>query len=217
MIMQKFITLKSSVVPLDRRDVDTDAIIPKQFMKSIRRTGFGQNLFDNWRYLDEGDPGQDCSIRPLNMKFSLNQPQFQGAQILLCRENFGCGSSREHAVWALEGFGLKALIGTTFADIFESNCLNNGLLPIKLGSEVIDKLFKKIHEQQHLHLNIDLNAQTVTHHDNSWTFKIDSNRKERLLHGLDSIGATLKYSNAIKHYEKKDREVTPWLYNQASA
>lgn len=210
--MQKFIALDSIVVPLDRRDVDTDAIIPKQFMKSIRRTGFGQNLFDNWRYLDEGQPGESCSTRPLNPNFSLNQLQFQGAQILLCRDNFGCGSSREHAVWALEEYGIRALVGTTFADIFENNCLNNGLLPIKLSSEIIEKLFSQINENQHMHLSINLISQTVTHGNNSWSFPIDANSKKRMLLGLDSIDATLKQSDAITRYESKEKENTPWLF-----
>lgn len=210
--MQKFTTLNSIVVPLDRRDVDTDAIIPKQFMKSIQRTGFGQNLFDNWRYLDEGQPGESCLTRPLNTDFSLNQPQFQGAQILLCRENFGCGSSREHAVWALEGYGIRALVGTTFADIFENNCLNNGLLPVKLSPEIIEHLFRNIKNSNHLRLEINLSTQRLAHGDNSWEFPIDPNSKKRLLLGLDSIDATLKHSNAINKFETREKEITPWLY-----
>lgn len=214
--MQKFTTLDSIVAPLDRRDVDTDAIIPKQFMKSIRRTGFGQNLFDNWRYLDEGKPGQDCSTRPLNTEFSLNQTRYQGAQILLCRENFGCGSSREHAVWALEGFGIKALVGTTFADIFENNCINNGLLPIKLGEGVIEHLFGILYNNQYLRLSIDLQAQVVKCGESFWSFPIDPNSKTRLLHGLDSISATLRHADAILHYEARDRDITPWLYDSGA-
>lgn len=210
--MQKFTTLDSIVVPLDRRDVDTDAIIPKQFMKSIRRTGFGQNLFDSWRYLDEGRPGESCSKRPLNTGFSLNQPQFQGAQIMLCRDNFGCGSSREHAVWALEGYGIRALVGTTFADIFENNCLNNGLLPIKLSPAVIDELFIHINKNQNLRLKIDLSTQQIEHGAESWSFEINKNSKNRLLLGLDSIGQTLKHSEAIRQYESREKEITPWLY-----
>ncbi|MQU08154.1 3-isopropylmalate dehydratase small subunit [Pseudomonas helleri] len=212
--MQKFTTLDSIVVPLDRRDVDTDAIIPKQFMKSIRRTGFGQHLFDNWRYLNEGQLGEDCSTRPLNTNFALNQPQFQGAKILLCRDNFGCGSSREHAVWALKGYGIRALVGTTFADIFENNCLNNGLLPVKLSPEVIEDLFIRIAQNHHLRLSIDLHDQTLSHDATIWSFEIDPNSRKRLLFGLDSIGETLKNSSKIRAYEARESEITPWLYTE---
>lgn len=162
--------------------------------------------------MDEGQPGESCSTRPLNPNFSLNQLQFQGAQILLCRDNFGCGSSREHAVWALEEYGIRALVGTTFADIFENNCLNNGLLPIKLSSEIIEKLFSQINENQHMHLSINLISQIVTHGDNSWNFPIDANSKKRLLLGLDSIDATLKQSDAITRYESREKNTTPWLF-----
>ncbi|MBA1275668.1 3-isopropylmalate dehydratase small subunit [Stutzerimonas azotifigens] len=210
--MQPFTTLDGLVVPLDRRDVDTDAIMPKQFMKSIRRTGFGQNLFDSWRYLDEGVPGADCSNRPLNPEFSLNQPRYQGAQILLCRDNFGCGSSREHAVWGIEEFGFRVLLGTSFADIFFNNCLKNGVLPIRLAPEVIDSLFVQVEQTPGLRLQVDLPQQQVRCGEQQWRFDIDGHRKHCLIEGLDDIDLTLARTDEIERYEQQRQRRTPWLF-----
>ena len=211
--MDAFRTLRSLVVPLDRANVDTDAIIPKQFMKSIRRTGFGDNLFDEWRYLDRGEPGQDVSRRPRNPDFPLNLPRYAGAQILLARENFGCGSSREHAPWALRDFGIRALIAPSFADIFHGNCFKNGLLPITLDAATVDRLFALVEATPGLKLAIDLAAQTVTPDGGAAIhFDIDPARKHRLLNGLDDIGLTLQRADRIRAYEARRRQEEPWLF-----
>ena len=209
--MRPFTTLTSKVMPLDRANVDTDAIIPKQFLKSIRRSGFGVFLFDEWRYLDRGEPEMDCTNRPLNKDFVLNQPQYKGAQILLTRENFGCGSSREHAPWALEDYGFRAIIAPSFADIFYNNCFKNGLLPIVLNAEIVDSLFKQMTDGYQL--TIDLAAQKITTPDGiNNDFAIDENRKHRLLNGLDDIGLTLQEADKIKAYEVERAKRAPWLF-----
>lgn len=211
--MKPFVRHEGLVAPLDRANVDTDAIIPKQFLKSIKRTGFGPNLFDEWRYLDRGEPGQDCSRRPLNPDFVLNQPRYRGASILLARDNFGCGSSREHAPWALEDYGLRVLIAPSFADIFYNNCFKNGLLPIVLPSEVVDRLFRETEATEGYRLLVDLEAQTVTTPaGESLRFEVDPERKHRLLNGLDDIGITLQYVDEIRAYEDRRRQETPWLF-----
>lgn len=211
--MQAFTTLDSLVVPLDRANVDTDAILPKQFMKSIRRTGFGPYLFDEWRYLDQGEPGMECATRPLNPDFPLNQPRYQGAQILLARENFGCGSSREHAVWALDGYGIRALIAPSFADIFYNNCLRNGLLPVVLESAAIDALFRAVQTMPRYAVRIDLAAQTLKTPDAmSYAFEIDAFRKDCLLRSLDDIDLTLQHSGDISAYENNRRRQEPWIF-----
>ena len=212
--MEKFTLLQGLVVPLDRANVDTDAIIPKQFLKSIKRTGFGPNLFDEWRYLDHGEPGMDNSHRPLNPDFVLNQPRYQGAQVLLARENFGCGSSREHAPWALEDYGFRAIIAPSYADIFYNNCFKNGLLPIVLEAAVVDQLFSEAAASAGYQLTVDLAAQTVvTPSGQSFGFKVDEFRKYCLLNGLDDIGLTLMNVDKIKTYEARRRTEAPWLFN----
>lgn len=209
--MRAFTTLTSKVVPLDRANVDTDAIIPKQFLKSIRRAGFGPYLFDEWRYLDRGEPEMDCTNRPLNKDFVLNQPQYQGAEILLTRENFGCGSSREHAPWALEDYGFRAIISPSFADIFYNNCFKNGLLPIVLSAEVVGTLFEQVTDGYQL--TIDLAAQKITTPDGmSIDFAIDADRKHRMLNGLDDIALTLQQADKIKEYETERAKRAPWLF-----
>jgi 3-isopropylmalate/(R)-2-methylmalate dehydratase small subunit len=209
--MKAFTKITSLVMPLDRANVDTDAIIPKQFLKSIRRVGFGVFLFDEWRYLDRGEPEMDCTNRPLNKDFVLNQPQYKGAEILLTRENFGCGSSREHAPWALEDYGFRAIIAPSFADIFYNNCFKNGLLPIVLSADVVDSLFKQIADGYQL--TIDLAAQTITTPDGlAIEFAIDANRKHRLLNGLDDIALTLQEADTIKAYEVERAKRAPWLF-----
>ncbi|GAB1232477.1 3-isopropylmalate dehydratase small subunit [Ferrigenium sp. UT4] len=211
--MQKFEKFSGLVAPLDRANVDTDAIIPKQFLKSIKRSGFGPYLFDEWRYLDHGEPGMDCRNRPLNPDFVLNQPRYQGAQILLARENFGCGSSREHAPWALADFGFRVIIAPSFADIFFNNCFKNGLLPIKLGAEKVDALFKAVAANSGYALDVDLVQQTLTAADGvSYAFEMDGFRKHCLLNGLDDIGLTLQHQNDIKAFEVKHRAAQPWLF-----
>ncbi len=211
--MRAFVELNGLVVPIDRANVDTDAIIPKQFLKSIRRSGFGPNLFDAWRYLDHGEPGQDCSQRPVNPDFVLNQPRYQGAEILLARENFGCGSSREHAPWALADDGIRALIAPSFADIFYNNCFKNGLLPVVLAADVVDRLFRETFATPGYHLHIDLAAQTVTTPSGEkHSFEIDAHRKMCLLQGLDDIGLTLQHVDAIRAYETQRRQTAPWLF-----
>ena len=212
--MQAFTQHKGLVVPLDRPNVDTDAIIPKQFLKSIKRSGFGVNLFDEWRYLDHGEPGQDVSTRPLNPDFVLNQDRYQGASILLARDNFGCGSSREHAPWALEDYGFRSIIAPSFADIFFNNCFKNGLLPIVLSAEIVDGLFKEVESTEAYQLDIDLEAQTVTTSEGEqFGFEIDAFRKHCLLNGLDDIGLTLQHVDAIKAFESKHQSSSPWLFN----
>jgi 3-isopropylmalate/(R)-2-methylmalate dehydratase small subunit len=211
--MRAFTTLDALVVPLDRANVDTDAILPKQFLKSIRRTGFGPYLFDEWRYLDHGEPGMDCRTRPLNPAFPLNQHRYSGAQILLARENFGCGSSREHAVWALDGFGIRALIAPRFADIFHGNCLRNGLLPVTLDTAAIDELFVAVQATIGFQLRIDLAAQTLAMPNGAFLrFEIDEFRKDCLLRKLDDIELTLQKAASIRSYERGRREKEPWIF-----
>ena len=204
--MKKFTSLSSIAMPLDRANIDTDAIIPKQFLKSIKRSGFGPNLFDEWRYLDHGEVGMDNSKRPINPDFVLNNPVFKGAKILLTRRNFGCGSSREHAPWALEDFGFRAIIAPSFADIFYNNCFKNGILPIVLSHDIVDSLFSYSGE-----IVIDLQDQTVTTGSQVFNFDVDPERKRRLLHGLDDIGLTLQYENQIRSFENNHFNKFPWL------
>ncbi|HIF48067.1 3-isopropylmalate dehydratase small subunit [Candidatus Thioglobus sp.] len=204
--MQAFKTLTSIAAPLDRANIDTDAIIPKQFLKSIKRSGFGPNLFDEWRYLDHGEVGMDNTKRPLNNDFVLNQPEYQGAQILLTRENFGCGSSREHAPWALEDYGFRVIIAPSFADIFYNNCFKNGILPIVQDNGVMDELFNFKGE-----ITIDLESQSIDANGKTYTFEVDAERKRRLLNGLDDIGLTLQYKDEIKSFEKTYFKKYSWL------
>ena len=211
--MEKFTTIKAIVAPMDRANVDTDAIIPKQFLKSIKRSGFGPNLFDEWRYLDHGEPGMDNSTRPLNPDFVLNQPRYQGAKILLARENFGCGSSREHAPWALQDYGFRVIIAPSFADIFFNNCFKNGILPIVLDAAIVDSLFREQVAQEGYQLTVDLEQQQITKPDgNTIGFDVDAFRKHCLINGLDDIGLTLQHVEDIKAYEKKRQQQAPWLF-----
>ena len=211
--MQKFEKFTGLVAPLDRANVDTDAIIPKQFLKSIKRSGFGPYAFDEWRYLDHGEPGMDCSKRPLNPDFVLNQPRYQGAQILLARENFGCGSSLEHAPWALADYGFRVIIAPSFADIFFNNCFKNGLLPIKLATERVDALFQAVEAQPGFALAVDLVQQNLIAPDGTaYQFEVDEFRKHCLLNGLDDIGLTLQHQDEIKAFEAKHRAAQPWLF-----
>ncbi|MEO6698907.1 MAG: 3-isopropylmalate dehydratase small subunit [Paraperlucidibaca sp.] len=212
--MQKFTEMTGLVAPLDRANVDTDQIIPKQFLKSIKRTGFGVNLFDEWRYLDEGYPGQDCSTRSLNTEFVLNQPRYQGAHVLLARQNFGCGSSREHAPWALDEYGFRTVISSSFADIFFNNCFKNGLLPVVLTEAQVDQLFSECHATEGYALTIDLAAQHVrTPSGDVFAFEVDAFRKHCLLNGLDDIDLTLQDADAITAFEIKARAARPWVFN----
>ena len=214
--MDKFTQLDGLVAPLDRANVDTDAIIPKQFLKSIERSGFGPNAFDEWRYLDHGEPGMDNTKRPLNPEFVLNFPRFQGASILLTRENFGCGSSREHAPWALEDNGYKVVIASSFADIFFNNCFKNGMLPIVLSAEIIDRLFQEVEASVGYQLHIDLSEQKVTTPSGqAYAFEVDAFRKHCLLNGLDEIGLTMQQQDKIKVFEAKHKQAQPWLFNGA--
>ena len=211
--MEKFATFNGVVCPLDRSNVDTDAIIPKQFLKSIKRSGFGPNLFDEWRYLDHGEPGIDNSKRPLNKDFVLNDPRYAGASILLTRENFGCGSSREHAPWALEDYGFKVIISPSYADIFFNNSFKNGILPIILDEAVIDDLFSRAMGEEALSLEIDLQNQSINLEDGAQIkFDVDPFRKHCLLEGLDDIGLTLQHIDVIRDYEEKRKQVEPWLF-----
>ena len=211
--MLAFTQVDSLVVPLDRPNIDTDAVIPKQFLKSIKRTGFGPNLFDEWRYLDPGIPGQDCARRPRNPQFSLNQPRYEGAQILLARENFGCGSSREHAAWALLEFGFRALIAPSFGDIFYSNCFKNGVLPVVLNASIVSRLFTAVAATPGYRLRVDLQKQTVTMPSGEeLAFDVDLGSKSRLLNGLDDIALTLKSAAQIRDYEARRRKLEPWLF-----
>lgn len=206
------------VVPLDRANVDTDQIIPKQFLKSIKRTGFGANLFDEWRYLDEGYLGLDNSKRPLNTEFVLNQPQYQGATVLLARENFGCGSSREHAPWALEEYGFRTVIAPSFADIFFNNCFKNGMLPVILTEAEVDILFAEAAATSDYRLTIDLATQQVIRpHGEAFAFEVDAFRKHCLLNGLDDIGLTLQDAESIRAFEAKTQASRPWIYNPIQA
>jgi len=211
--MQAFTRLNGLVAPLDRSNVDTDAIIPKQFLKSIRRTGFGPNLFDEWRYLDHGELGMDCSQRPLNPDFVLNQPRYRGAQVLLTRDNFGCGSSREHAPWALLDYGFSVVIAPSFADIFANNCTKNGILPVVLKNAEIDRLFAEVAASPGYVLDVDLETQRVTTPTGeTFVFEIDPFRRKCLLEGLDEISLTLQHADEIRTFEANRRDKEPWLF-----
>jgi 3-isopropylmalate/(R)-2-methylmalate dehydratase small subunit len=213
--MQPFVKLEGLVAPLDRANVDTDAIIPKQFLKSIKRSGFGPNAFDEWRYLDQGEPGMDNSNRPLNPDFVLNQPRYHGASILLARENFGCGSSREHAPWALLDYGFRCIIAPSYADIFFNNCFKNGILPIVLSAAEVGSLFDEVGANLGYQLLVDLEQQVVvTPSGQSFSFDVDAFRKHCLLNGLDDIGLTLQKVEQIKAFELKHKAAQPWLFNQ---
>ena len=212
--MKSFTQIKGLVAPMDRANVDTDMIIPKNFLKSIKRTGFGKNLFDELRYLDEGQPDQDCSGRPLNDEFPLNFARYQGARILLTRENFGCGSSREHAPWALDDYGFRSVIAPSFADIFYNNCFKNVLLPIVLEAAVVEQLFNELYANEGYELAVDLEAQqVVTPSGDAFSFDVDAFRKHCLLGGLDDIDLTLEEADAIRRYEAARRQSAPWLFD----
>jgi 3-isopropylmalate/(R)-2-methylmalate dehydratase small subunit len=216
--MKSFTVLKGTAAPMDRANVDTDLIIPKQFLKSIQRSGFGPYLFDEVRYLDQGEPGQDCSNRPLNPDFPLNQPHYQNSSVLLTRENFGCGSSREHAPWALEDFGIYCIIAPSFADIFYNNCFKNGILPVELDAAVVDRLFAELYASEGYseayELTVDLSSQSIqTPFGETIHFEVDEFRKHCLLNGLDDIALTLESADAIHAYEKNWRKQSPWLFD----
>ena len=212
-MMDKFTVHKGLVAPMDRANVDTDAIIPKQFLKSIKRTGFGPNLFDEWRYLDQGEPGQDPATRKANPDFVLNQPRYAGASVLIARDNFGCGSSREHAPWAIEDYGFRAIIAPSFADIFFGNCFKNGVLPIVASSEIVDQLFRESAAREGYRLRIDLETQTVRNPAGEWfQFDITPHRKHCLLNGLDEISLTLRHADEIKAFEDRHKAAQPWLF-----
>jgi 3-isopropylmalate/(R)-2-methylmalate dehydratase small subunit len=213
--MDKFTVHEGLVAPLDRANVDTDAIIPKQFLKSIRRTGFGPNLFDEWRYLDHGEPGQDCASRPVNPDFVLNQPRYAGASILLTRKNFGCGSSREHAPWALQQYGFRAIVAPSFADIFFNNCYKSGLLPVVLAESEVEQLFKEVKASEGFKLVVDLENQLLRTPDGriAFDFAIDDFRKYCLMNGLDDIGLTLRHADEIRAFEERHLARQPWLAN----
>lgn len=212
--MEKYQKFTGIVAPLDRANIDTDQIIPKQFLKSIKRSGFGPNLFDEWRYLDEGEPGQDCSGRPLNPDFVLNQDRYKGASVMVTRQNFGCGSSREHAPWAMTDYGFKAVIAPSFADIFFNNSFKNGLLPIVLDEDVVDRIFKNVDLAEGYSVEIDLESQVVNCPDGeSIPFDVDPFRKHCLLQGLDDIGLTLIDADAIKAFESTYETAAPWVFN----
>lgn len=211
--MKKFVSCEGLAAPLDRANVDTDAIIPKQFLKSIKRSGFGQNLFDEWRHLDHGEPGMDAAQRKLNPDFILNLPRYHGAQILLARSNFGCGSSREHAPWALQDYGFQVIISPSFADIFFNNCFKIGLLPIVLDANDVDQLFREVQATEGYRLVVDLDGQSVTTPGGeSFFFDVDPFRKHSLLNGLDEIGLTLQHAGKIRAFEEKHRAMRPWLF-----
>ncbi|MDG2473440.1 MAG: 3-isopropylmalate dehydratase small subunit [Pseudomonadales bacterium] len=211
--MRAFTALEGVVMPIDRANVDTDMIIPKQFLKSIKRSGFGPYLFDELRYLDKGEPDMDCTHRPLNTEFSLNHERYAGANILLSRQNFGCGSSREHAPWALDDFGFRCLIAPSFADIFFNNCFKNGILPIQLSDEIVDQLFDVVDKTEGFSLAVDLASQTITLLDgSSIAFEVDSFRKHCLLNGLDDIALTLEDADLIRAFEVGHKQKVPWLY-----
>lgn len=212
--MKQFTQLIGVAAPMDRANVDTDMIIPKQFLKSIKRTGFGKNLFDELRYLDEGQPDQECTGRPVNPDFPLNAERYQGATVLLARKNFGCGSSREHAPWALDDYGFRCVIAPSFAEIFYNNCFKNGLLPVVLSESQVDQLFNEMYAQPGYQLNIDLQAQTVTTPSGEkFSFDVDDFRKHCLINGLDDIGLTLQDADAIQVYETERRQSAPWLFD----
>jgi 3-isopropylmalate/(R)-2-methylmalate dehydratase small subunit len=211
--MKSFTVLQGVAAPMDRANVDTDLIIPKQFLKSIKRSGFGPNLFDELRYLDQGEPGQDCSGRPLNKEFTLNLPRYKDAAVLLARDNFGCGSSREHAPWALEDYGFRCLIAPSFADIFYNNCFKNGILPVELPADVVDRLFQEMYATEGYQLQVDLERQVVeTPAGEAIVFEVDAFRKHCLLNGLDDIALTLESAEAIRAHEEQWREQSPWLF-----
>ncbi|ELV07948.1 3-isopropylmalate dehydratase small subunit [Wohlfahrtiimonas chitiniclastica SH04] len=216
--MKPFTTHQGIAVAIDRPNIDTDAIIPKQFLKSIKRSGFGVNLFDEWRYLDVGTPGMDNSTRPINPDFSLNQARYQGASILVARENFGCGSSREHAVWALDDYGFRAVIAPSYSDIFFNNCFKNGVLPIVLSAEDVDIIIELIHQHEGLEIIIDLPSQQLICQldgkglHSPFTFDVDAFRKYCLLNGFDDIGLTLQHTDDIKAYEERMKQKTPWVF-----
>ncbi|MDQ6990381.1 MAG: 3-isopropylmalate dehydratase small subunit [Mariprofundaceae bacterium] len=211
--MQAFTILNGLVVPLDRANVDTDAIIPKQFLKSIKRTGYGPFLFDEWRYEDVGQPEMDCTHRPIRKDFVLNQARYQGAKIMLARENFGCGSSREHAPWAILDYGISCVIAPSFADIFNNNCFKNGILPVILTDDEMDVLFTETTTTEGYKITVDLESQTVTTPSGQrFTFEVDDFRKHCLLNGLDDIGLSLQASDNIRAYEKERKESAPWLF-----
>ena len=211
--MEPVTKVEGIVAPIDRPNVDTDAIIPKQFLKSIKRTGFGDYLFDEWRYLDKGEADQDCSGRPLNEDFVLNLPRFQGAKVLLARENFGCGSSREHAPWALRDYGIRALIAPSFADIFYSNSCKNGLVPVTLPPEIVDSLFRECERADVYTLTVDLEELVVTTPGgDTYPFEFNPGLRHRLLNGLDDIGITSRSADAIRAYERRRREEAPWFF-----
>ncbi len=213
--MDKFIKVTGIVAPMDRPNVDTDAIIPKQYLKSIKRSGFGPNAFDDWRYLDPGAPDIDNTTRRLNPDFVLNQSPYDKASILIARENFGCGSSREHAVWALEDFGFRAVIAPSFADIFFNNSFKNGMLPIVLDGEIIEDLFNKVASESGYEITVDLQKQKVITQDaEEYPFEVDAFRKHCLLNGLDDISLTLQHANEIKAYEEKTKQSAPWLFQK---
>lgn len=211
--MDKINKITGKVVPLERANIDTDAIIPKQFLKSIKRTGFGQFIFDEWRYLDHGEPDMDCSKRPLNMDFSLNKPEYKDATILLTQDNFGCGSSREHAVWGLVEFGFKAIIAPSFADIFYNNCSKNGLLAVSLAADQIEDMFSLIKQRSELVVNISLAEQTVSFSEKVYEFSIDPGIKQRLMQGLDDISLSLKSAKKIQAYEQQRQKIEPWIFS----
>ena len=211
--MERFEKMTGLVAPMDRSNVDTDAIIPKQFLKSIKRSGFGPNLFDEWRYLDHGEPGMDNSTRSVNPDFVLNQSRYTGASVLLARENFGCGSSREHAPWALLDFGFRVIIAPSYADIFFNNCFKNGILPIVLDAQAVDDLFQAVAVNEGYQLTVDLEAQTITTPEGeSMAFEVEEFRKHCLLNGLDDIGLTLQHVDDIRAYETRRGAEAPWLF-----
>jgi 3-isopropylmalate/(R)-2-methylmalate dehydratase small subunit len=212
--MDKIVKMTALVAPMDRANVDTDAIIPKQFLKSIKRTGFGPNLFDEWRYEDVGQPDSDNSNRPLRKDFVLNQPRYQGAKVLLARENFGCGSSREHAPWALKDYGFDVVIAPSFADIFFNNCFKNGIMPLVLDERIVDGLFQEVFAQEGYELTVDLESQKIIKPSGEEIpFEIDAFRRHCLLNGLDDIGLTLAHQDDIKVYEAKRKKEAPWLFS----
>ena len=215
--MEAFKTVKGVVLPIDRSNVDTDAIIPKQYLKSVARSGFGANLFDEWRYLDHGEPGQEHSNRPINSAFILNEKRYTGAEVLLARSNFGCGSSREHAVWALHDYGIKVIIASSFADIFFNNCFKNGLLPLVLSEDIIDVLFESIKDEPGYMLEVDLESQTIITPDGmQHSFDIESFRKYCLINGFDDIDLTLRHKKDISEFEATHKQRMPWLFEDIS-
>ena len=212
--MKAFTVVSGIAAPMDRANVDTDLIIPKQFLKSIKRSGFGPNLFDELRYLDEGQPGEDCSNRPVNEEFPLNYPRYRGASVLLARENFGCGSSREHAPWALEDYGFRSIIAPSFADIFYNNCFKNGVLPIVLDDVIVGRLFDEMYANEGYQLTVDLqHKRVVTPSGEELAFEVDDFRRQCLLEGLDDLGLTLQSADKIRHYEQGWRQQSPWLFD----